>query len=159
MSLEEKAKSLVLKCKKLDCPKYRDSLYRYIRKIEDLLDFQGDTVAERTKASRRLMYYVNECQKFLDTLNTMVVACGYYSSIDKLDGTELKDGEILEIEFPNGTREVHTIHVTKGRGTESEQGCQYGFSYPISQATITIDYNGLKMNMRIEGLKAKQILT
>lgn len=157
MNLEEKAKKLVLSCKKFDCPKYRDTLYGYIRRIEDILDFQGETVAERTKATRRLTYYVSECQKTFDSLNTTVVSCGYYSSIDKLGDIELQNGEALEIEFPNGVREIHTIRVEKGTGRESEQGCQYGFSYPISKATISIDYNGVNLSLRIEGLKAKRI--
>jgi hypothetical protein len=55
----------------------------------------------------------------------------------------LKNGDILEIKFPNKTIEIFTIRVEKSRMRISEQGAGYT-TIPISKAYIEIEYHGTK---------------
>ncbi len=71
---------------------------------------------------------------------------------DELDGVPIQDGERLELEWPDGTREdvVATVEVT------SSTICDMGHPYEIEQrsAYVAIDHRGARGKIRILGMRA-----
>ena len=66
-----------------------------------------------------------------------------WCSYDRLDGIDLQDGEMLEIEWPDGVRETCMVKIK----TTSYRHIEHGsfFDEPIRESYFELDIHGMKV--------------
>ncbi len=79
----------------------------------------------------------------------------WFCDIDRLDEIDLKEGEDLELTFPDGTVERVQVLLHSEKQTYTDHGHTY--SMTVSKAYFTLDYHGWEMDCPLEGLEAKRI--
>lgn len=75
--------------------------------------------------------------------------------VDRLDGVDLKDGELLFVRFPDGTAKGVTAVVRDRRVRVSEQGGHYDARESL--AYCEIDYHGVSALVPLVGLEARRV--
>lgn len=77
------------------------------------------------------------------------------SGCDMLDDKPLKDGECLEVAWPNGIWEQMNITVRQERGTVSDHGKEYPTL--SSYAYLETTRNGVKILVPLRGCLARRL--
>lgn len=80
-----------------------------------------------------------------------------WCSYDSLDGERLKDGEILEITFPDGWFMTAAIRLAKWSESISDHG--HASAYPQERAEIDFSLHGIRVVIPLAGLEAERIAT
>ena len=78
----------------------------------------------------------------------------YY--VDRLDGVDLQDGELLEIVFPDGetTLAIITVEASYNTVKDIDHSSRY---LTTSIAFITTDYHGILLKVPLVGLEARRL--
>ena len=87
-----------------------------------------------------------------ETTVNKITAYKDWCDIDRLDGLDLENGELLHVEFPDRTlvsviTTVKKWHVGGGPGEAR---------LPYSKASIPVEYHGVAIDLPLAGLKAKR---
>lgn len=75
--------------------------------------------------------------------------------IDRLDGVDLKDGEMLFVRFPDGHHEGITCIVKPRKVSVQDMGSKY--DAPESLAFFKIEYHGVTTLVPLVGLDARRV--
>lgn len=75
--------------------------------------------------------------------------------IDRLNGTNLRDGEKLRIRWPDGTVEERHIFVKRSSYEGSDMG--HPCTIPVSEAFVVLKYHGKEVTVPIAGLEAERV--
>lgn len=78
-----------------------------------------------------------------------------WCNFDRLDGKDLKDGENLRIQWPDGSVTLNVIKVRKSEYPYNDMGVQT--TIPESKAYVEVLYRGLLTEVRIHGLQAERL--
>jgi hypothetical protein len=77
-----------------------------------------------------------------------------WCEIDRLEGVDVKNGELLFVRFPNGHAQGVTAVVKVRNTSVSEQGGQYTMRESIAYAEA--EYHGVKILVPLVGLEARR---
>lgn len=75
-----------------------------------------------------------------------------WCELDQLDGVTLQNGEILSVEWPDGSKSVVTIEVDNTPGTYSDHGRESPMPKSIAYTPLT--YRGVKSLVPLIGCLA-----
>lgn len=79
-----------------------------------------------------------------------------WCEIDQLNSVDLRDGDTVEITWPNGgEKTTHTVHIEKSTQSVSDMG--RSVDVPIRHAMIKLCHGGAWFDIRIAGLEARKI--
>jgi hypothetical protein len=78
-----------------------------------------------------------------------------WCSIDRLDGDDLQNGEMLKLVWPDGSISTETITVEKTTFEVYDHGHSYGA--PQSHAFVQTEVHGQPVKLHIVGLFAKRV--
>ena len=68
-----------------------------------------------------------------------------WCAIDHLDGNDLIAGEILDVQFPDGTIISQPIIVKQASATVSDMGVKYDI--PLSPAFVNVEVYGVRIDL------------
>lgn len=81
-----------------------------------------------------------------------ILSGGNWCRRDELDGVPIQDGERLDLEWPDGTREDVLVTVEATNSTISDMGHPYELNE--RSVYVVIDYHGARGKIRILGMRA-----
>lgn len=77
-----------------------------------------------------------------------------WCEIDRLDSIDLKEGEFLQVFWPNGDIEILVCGINSHSYTISDHGHPY--SVPVREAYIHANYKGQPIKVELLGLEAQR---
>ena len=77
--------------------------------------------------------------------------------VDRLDGTDLVDGEILIVKWPDG--QLQQVKIVVERKSQSYQDHGIRNEMPVSKAHILAYHRGVQVKVPLVGLEAQRVPT
>jgi len=84
---------------------------------------------------------------------TLLSNWGYW---DQLDGTALRDAELIEVQYPDGTIEQGLVEVDRTPITVGDMGS--GYRTESCSAFITYDLHGARVRLGLRGMMARRVV-
>ena len=75
--------------------------------------------------------------------------------VDRLDGIRLTAGELLAVQWPDGS--LMTIEVELDYRTEPVSDMGHTYTAEVSLAQAVVDYHGVKARVPLTGLPARRV--
>jgi hypothetical protein len=76
-----------------------------------------------------------------------------WNELDVLNGKEIKDGEYLKIQWPDGSCETRRVSVEKRSYEEDDMG--HSCTIPVHKAFVYVEYRGVRFKAYLANRKIK----